>query len=96
MLASEIISISLQQTNVKLSDIGDGVEATGTIRLYQYLNMVKDFLWNKMVGSSTGRDFSWEEWTEDIVGGQSEYPLPPVVSNENRLKKVESLCINYD
>ena len=96
MIPSEIISVSLQQTNVKLADIGDGVEATGTARLYQYLNMVKDFLWNKMVGSSTGRDFSWEEWTDDLVADQSEYPLPQVVSNENRLKKVESLGINYD
>ena len=53
--------------------------------------MVKDFLWNKTVGSSTGRDFSWEEWTDDFVALQTEYPLPQVVSNENRLKRVESL-----
>jgi hypothetical protein len=49
MLASEIISIALQQTNVTLKDIGDGVELTGTSRMYQYLNLVKDFLWNKLV-----------------------------------------------
>lgn len=91
MLASEIISIAIQQSNVKAIDIGDGVALTGTARLYQYLNLVKDFLWNKIVGSSTGRDFSWEEWTDDFIAGQTEYPLPQVVSNENRLKKVESL-----
>jgi hypothetical protein len=49
MIPSDIISISLQQTNVTLKDIGDGVEATGTTRMYQYLNLVKDFLWNKIV-----------------------------------------------
>jgi len=64
--------------------------------MYQYLNLVKDYLWNKLVGGSTGRDFSWEEWTDDFIAGQSEYPLPQVVSNENRLKKVESLYVSYD
>ena len=96
MIPSDIINISLQQTNVKLSDIGDGVEATWTTRLYQYLNMVKDFLWNKIVGSSTGRDFSWEEWTDGMVANQTEYPLPQVVSTAARVKKIESLGISYD
>lgn len=95
MIPSQIIEVSLQQTNVKLADIGDGVEATGTARLYQYLNMVKDFLWNKIVGSSTGRDFSWEEWNNDLAANVSEYALPQVVSDENRLKKIESLWITY-
>jgi len=96
MIPSEILSIAIQQTNITLSDLWDGVEATGTARLYQYLNLVKDFLWNKIVWSSTGRDFSWEEWTDDFIAGQSEYPLPQVVSNENKLKKVESLWVSYD
>jgi hypothetical protein len=91
MIPSEIISIAVQQANITVTDIGDGVEATGTARLYQYLNLVKDFLWNRIVGSSTGRDFSWEEWTNDLASLTSEYNLPQVVSDENRLKKVESL-----
>lgn len=95
MTPADIISVAIQQTNVKVSDIGDGVEATGTLRLYQYLNMVKDLLWNKIVGSSTGRNISWQEWTNDIVALQSEYALPQVVSDENRIKKIESLGITY-
>lgn len=95
MTPAEIISVAIEQTNVKVSDIGDGVEATGTTRLYRYLNIVKDLLWNKIVGSSTGRNISWQEWTNDIVALQSEYALPQVVSDENRIKKIESLGITY-
>ena len=53
MIPSEILSLALQRTNTTLSDIGDGVEATGTERLFFYLNMVKDLLWNKIVATST-------------------------------------------
>lgn len=95
MIPSEIIATAIEQTNIKLSDIGDGVEATGTARCYKYLNMVKDLLWNKIVGSSTGRDISWQEWTNDLTALKSEYALPQVVSDENRIKKIESLGITY-
>lgn len=67
MIPSDVFSLALQRCNIKIADIGDGVEATGTSRMYQYLNMVKDLLWNKIVGSSTGRDTSWEEWTDDLI-----------------------------
>lgn len=57
--------------------------------------MVKDKIWNKYVSSSTGKDRSWESWTQDFVANQSEYPLPQVVSDDNRLKKVQSLYVTY-
>lgn len=97
MTPPDIIDLALQQAHVKLSDIGDGDEAVGTTRAYNYLNsQVKDPLWNKIVGSSTGRNISWQKWTDDLVINQSEYPLPQVVSDENRIKKIESLGISYD
>lgn len=95
MIPSTVIELAIQRCNIKVADVGDGVEATGTSRLYQYLNMVKDLMWNKIVGSSTGRDISWEEWTNDLTALQTEYALPQVVSDENRLKKIETLGISY-
>jgi hypothetical protein len=95
MVPQDIINTAIERTNIKLADIGDGVEATGTTRMYKYLNMSKDLLWNKIVGSSTGRDMSWESWTQDMEALQGEYALPQVVSDENRIKKIESLWICY-
>lgn len=95
MTPSDIINTAIERTNIKLADIGDGVEATGTTRMYKYLNMAKDLLWNKIVGSSNGRDMSWDIWTQTMNALQWEYALPQVVSDENRLKKIESLWISY-
>lgn len=95
MIPSEIIDIAVQQTNIKLSDIGDGDAVVGLQRAYSYLNIVKDSLWNNIVWSSTGRNISWQKWTNDLIALQSEYALPQVVSDENRIKKIESLGITY-
>lgn len=67
MIPSTVIAIALQRTNMTYDEVGDGVEATGITRAYQYLNMVKDNVWAAIVASSTGKDFSWEEWTEDLT-----------------------------
>lgn len=48
-----------------------------------------------MVASTTAKDLSWEEWTQDFTAQQSEYALPQVVSDENRLKKVQKLYVAY-
>jgi len=76
-------------------EVGDGVEATGTANAYLYLNMVKDNVWAAIVASSTGKDMSWESWTQNFTALQGEYPLPQVVSDENRLKKIQSLWVTY-
>lgn len=95
MIPSEIIAIALQRTNMTVVEVGDGVEATGTARLYQYLNMVKDKVWNQYVASITGKALSWESWTDTFVANQSEYPLPQVISADNRIKKIQSLYVTY-
>lgn len=95
MLPSEVIALALQRVNMTETEVGDGTLATGTSRAYQYLNMVKDVVWAKLVASTTGKDLSWEEWTQDFTALQSEYPLPQVVSAENRSKKIQSLSVTY-
>lgn len=90
-----MIEIALQRTNSTLAEIGDGDASTGSTRAYQYLNMVKDRVWSKYVASSSGKDLSWEEWTQDFTANESEYPLPQVISDENRLKKIQSLWVCY-
>jgi hypothetical protein len=95
MIPSEVIALALQRVNMTEAEVGDGTLATGTSRCYQYLNMVKDQVWAKIVASTTGKDLSWEEWTQDITALQTEYALPQVVSDENRLKKIQSLSITY-
>lgn len=95
MLVSDIISLALQRVNMTETEVGDGTLATGTSRCYDYLNMVKDQVWAKIVASTTGKDLSWEEWTQDITALQTEYALPQVVSDENRLKKIQGLSITY-
>lgn len=57
--------------------------------------MVKDPLWSKIVSSSTGKDLSWEKWTKTFTALQTEYALPQVVLDENRVKKIQSLSIAY-
>ncbi len=96
MTPSEIIAIGLQRTSMTNVEVGDGDATVGDTRLYQYLNMAKDKLWAKYVCSITGKDRSWEEWTTDFTINESEYPLPQVVSDENRLKKVQSLYVTYN
>lgn len=80
---------------MSLTELGDGILATGTERAYEYLNMVKDPLWSKIVSSSTGKSLSWEQWTQDLTALQTEYALPQVISDENRIKKVQGLSITY-
>ena len=95
MIPSEVIALALQRVNMTETEVGDGTLATGTARCYDYLNMVKDQVWAKIVASTTGKDLSWEEWTQDFTALQTEYALPQVVSDENRLKKIQSLSITY-
>lgn len=95
MLPSDVISLALQRVNMTVAEVGDGNATVGATREYQYLNMVKDKVWAAIVASATGKDFSWEEWTQNFTALQGEYPLPQVVSDENRLKKIQCLSVTY-
>lgn len=70
MLPSVIIDRAFQKSYTNATEIGDGVLATGTARAYQYLNDVKDRMWSRIVSSTTGKDISWQQWTESITAGQ--------------------------
>lgn len=95
MVPSTMIDLALQRTNSTLSEIGDGDATVWTTRAYQYLNMVKDRIWSKYVASASGKDLSWEEWTQEFTALESEYPLPQVIAEENRAKKIQSLWVSY-
>lgn len=95
MIPSEIIAEVVENTNISLAELWDWNAIDGEARAYDRLNQVKDELWNKIVASTTGKDLSWEEWTQDWTAMQSEYPLPQVVLNENRVKKIQSLSVTY-
>ena len=67
MIPSEVIALALQRVNMTETEVGDGTLVTGTSRCYEYLNIVKDQVWAKIVASTTGKDLSWEEWRQDFT-----------------------------
>ena len=59
------------------------------------LNVIKNDFQAAII-STVNEDYNWDEWTGDLVAGQSEYSVPAAARDATGALKIEGLSLNFD